>query len=44
MFDELVNLDEKRLIVLDMLIRKNDKMTKTYHKKVKPKALFSLER
>lgn len=37
MLDELVDLDEERLVALDMFIRKKERVAKTYNKKVKPK-------
>lgn len=42
MLDELVDLDEERLKVLELLKRKNKKVEKSYNKKVKLKT-FSLE-
>lgn len=40
MLDELVDLDEERMIVLDMLIWKKERVAKAYNKKVKPKAFW----
>lgn len=39
--DELVDLDEKRLLALDALMRQKKRITKTYNKKVKSK-VFSV--
>lgn len=40
MLDELVKLDKERMIALDMLIRKKERVAKTYNKKMKPKMVF----
>lgn len=37
MLDEMVDLDEKRLEALDVLIRKKERVAKAYNKKVKIK-------
>lgn len=39
MLDELVNLDEERLTVLDVLIRQKERMAKAYNKMVKAKTI-----
>lgn len=41
MLDEMVNFDEERLAVLDVLIRQKKRVTKAYNKKVKVKT-FSI--
>lgn len=38
--DELVGLNEERLLALDALIRKKKKIFETYNKKVKSKVFF----
>lgn len=40
MLEELVDLDEERLTVLDMLIWQKERVAKTYKKKVEPKDFF----
>src|SRR3954470_5342779 len=40
MLDELVELDEERLIALDRLIRQKEKVAKAYNKKVKVKTFM----
>lgn len=42
MFEELVDLDEKRLVALDVLMRQKDRVAKAYNKKFKSKT-FNLE-
>jgi len=39
--DELVDLDEERLRALDVLTRQNERIAKSYNKKVKPKTFVT---
>lgn len=41
MLDELVDLDEKMLNALDMLIRQKERVAKTYNKEIKPKTFLA---
>ncbi|XP_057451799.1 uncharacterized protein LOC130743570 [Lotus japonicus] len=40
MLDELVNLDEERLLVLDTLTRQKDRIARAYNKKVRVKSFM----
>lgn len=39
MFDELVNLDEERWVVVEMMARKKERVAKVYNRKVREKTL-----
>lgn len=41
MLDELVDLDEKMLTLLDVLIRQKERVAKAYNKKVKVKTFLT---
>lgn len=40
MFDELADLDEERLVAVEMLIRQKERVTKVYNRKVREKPLL----
>lgn len=39
MFNELTDLDEERLVAVEMLIRKKERVAKVYNRKIKEKNL-----
>lgn len=41
MLDELVNLDDKRLVALDFFIRQKERVTRAYNKKDKVKTFLT---